>query len=848
MVLKVINIILKIIVFAAVCVSVFVFTNRLSNDNLSSAYAELKNAEIPVAYVEYEGGLINVMHGYKTELDCSLLRDYLTPISSDKSIKIWVSADEGSFDTAAYEFRGMDGSLIENGDIEHTSFEDGYLKYQTSLRMDMTPMKEYFFILMLSKGEETFRYYTRIMEAEGVNVKELLDFAKSFHNETFVKNEAESFIAKKIEPSPNTVNNTLSHVTIHSDYETVTYAGMNPVEITQYVPAIREISSDSCIIGNSFVIAAGDSEITNYYNVTESYKLKKTVNSKGEPFIYLLDYDRTQDEIFNYKNANTNKNWFKIGVADSDNIDLVTADSEKKAAFVRNNQLWYYDYQNTNIARVFGFWQEDYMNINNTYNSHEIRIISLDKKGNITFSVTGYMNRGEYEGRMGIAAYRYEAETGRIISVAFVESNLPYEQLLLYSRKLTYINSANEFFFMHQDAIYKIGKSGDPQVVLSGVTRDGIVCSEDYRYITVQKDMELSENSGLTMMDLETGETVDYNAGSEERIKPIGYIGSDMVCGMARSEDIRINDDLSVAFPMYKVLVVDMKLETKKEYKENDIYIVGARCDGLNIYFDRAERIGNAYKPVAEDFITFKDSEDDASVVFEDRFSNTSLNLVYMVFPAHIYIKAIPRLMITKEFVGEEKKETLVEAKDDLKLYYVYNTSGLSSDHRTAGAALKEALTENGIALNSKGERIWSKIDIEEFNTVTDRVSMVNTSEVSKSLSACLTMAVRYAGGDVSLSEPVPFKEGEEHIFDEQVGKSGLMFTGVDLNTMLYYLSQGVPFITDIGGEHFVLVTSYNALSVRYIDPLEPESVKLDRSTFNKKMTAAGGKCISYIP
>ncbi len=64
MVLKVINIILKIIAFAAICVSVFVFTNRLSNDNLSSAYAELKNAEIPVAYVEYEGGLINVMHGY----------------------------------------------------------------------------------------------------------------------------------------------------------------------------------------------------------------------------------------------------------------------------------------------------------------------------------------------------------------------------------------------------------------------------------------------------------------------------------------------------------------------------------------------------------------------------------------------------------------------------------------------------------------------------------------------------------------------------------------------------------------------------------------------------------------
>ncbi len=36
---------------------------------------------------------------------------------------------------------------------------------------------------------------------------------------------------------------------------------------------------------------------------------------------------------------------------------------------------------------------------------HDIRLISVDEKGNTTFTVVGYMNRGVHEGRVGVAVY-----------------------------------------------------------------------------------------------------------------------------------------------------------------------------------------------------------------------------------------------------------------------------------------------------------------------------------------------------------------------------------------------------------------------------------------------------------
>ena len=41
----------------------------------------------------------------------------------------------------------------------------------------------------------------------------------------------------------------------------------------------------------------------------------------------------------------------------------------------------------------------------NLYDQHAIKIISMDKDGNTTFAVYGYMNRGEHEGEVGAAIY-----------------------------------------------------------------------------------------------------------------------------------------------------------------------------------------------------------------------------------------------------------------------------------------------------------------------------------------------------------------------------------------------------------------------------------------------------------
>lgn len=50
-------------------------------------------------------------------------------------------------------------------------------------------------------------------------------------------------------------------------------------------------------------------------------------------------------------------------------------------------------------------------------------IISMDDKGNIAFSVCGYMNRGIHEGEVGNAIYYYDREQSIVEEKAFISSS-----------------------------------------------------------------------------------------------------------------------------------------------------------------------------------------------------------------------------------------------------------------------------------------------------------------------------------------------------------------------------------------------------------------------------------------
>ena len=111
---KKINVLVRILVMVAIFVVTIYLVNIFQNRSYKNLAAEMKDAELPLAYVCYGDSLLNCMHGYTGEVDLTLLRDSVTPIDENKNLEIMVENDAFKDASYSYEIRSISGdSLIE---------------------------------------------------------------------------------------------------------------------------------------------------------------------------------------------------------------------------------------------------------------------------------------------------------------------------------------------------------------------------------------------------------------------------------------------------------------------------------------------------------------------------------------------------------------------------------------------------------------------------------------------------------------------------------------------------------------------------------------------------------------
>ena len=96
-------------------------------------------------------------------------------------------------------------------------------------------------------------------------------------------------------------------------------------------------------------------------------------------------------------------------------------------AFVQNGELWSYDVARNDLSYVFGF--REGWDPRAGFSEHDIRIMYMDESGSMYLMVFGYMNRGNHEGKTGIAVYQYDAVANTVEERIFLESGKPYAVL-----------------------------------------------------------------------------------------------------------------------------------------------------------------------------------------------------------------------------------------------------------------------------------------------------------------------------------------------------------------------------------------------------------------------------------
>jgi hypothetical protein len=563
---KVIKPIVLIVVFIAALITFCITTNK-GNKDMTTKQAD---ATLPVMSFNLDKIKINTLHGYTTEMDPTKMRDCVIPISDDRKLSLSISTYGMAVDRISYKIRSMDGKrLVADDEISSFSNKDNTIQADVSMPNVMDENTEYLLVFTITSGQDNVYYYSRIMQTDGKAAAKVVEFAKKFHDETFIKDD-KSFFTTYMETTTGD-RNTLAHVDLTSTVSQITWGSMAAAQYTNPVIALKEINDSYDVVTIDYVMSCVDGKgETEYYNVREYFRLRQT-----ESRMYVLNYERTANQIINSENS---------FISDSGSVMLGIRSSEAEyraneagsvICFVQEGDLYSYDINNGMIIKVFSFRDAEGIDERENWNHHDIKIVSVDEAGSIDFVVYGYMNRGTHEGEVGTGVYHYDGLAHTIDEEAFIPSKTSYEVLKAEMGKMLYLNEKNEFYLMMDDSLYRINLgSMSVKKVVEGLSTGSYCASESNRYFAWVDSANQYSSNTIKVMDLKSGKTFEVKKGDDQYLRPLGFIGEDFIYGQANAADVVSDAAGNTTFPMNGLIILDTSDQSElKTYTPSGGYV-----------------------------------------------------------------------------------------------------------------------------------------------------------------------------------------------------------------------------------------------------------------------------------
>lgn len=617
---KVIKPIVLIVVFIAALITFCITTNK-GNKNMTTKQAD---ATLPVMSFNLDKIKINTLHGYTTEMDPTKMRDCVIPISDDRKLSLSISTYGMAVDRISYKIRSMDGKrLVADDEISSFSNKDNTIQADVNMPNVMDENTEYLLVFTITSGQDNVYYYSRIMQTDGKAAAKVVEFAKKFHDETFIKDD-KSFFTTYMETTTGD-RNTLAYVDLTSTVSQITWGSMAAAQYTNPVIALKEINDSYDVVTIDYVMSCVDGKgETEYYNVREYFRLRQT-----ESRMYVLNYERTANQIFNSENS---------FISDSGSVMLGIRSSEAEyraneagsvICFVQEGDLYSYDINNGMIIKVFSFRDAEGIDERENWNHHDIKIVSVDEAGSIDFVVYGYMNRGTHEGEVGTGVYHYDGLAHTIDEEAFIPSKTSYEVLKAEMGKMLYLNEKNEFYLMMDDSLYRINLgSMSVKKVVEGLSTGSYCASESNRYFAWVDSANQYSSNTIKVMDLKSGKTFEVKKGDDQYLRPLGFIGEDFIYGQANAADVVSDAAGNTTFPMNGLIILDTSDQSElKTYTPSGGYVEKISVDGYTVTIDLIAQNNGVYAEIGQDTIMNREADSKQKIALDTSQSDTKLTV-----------------------------------------------------------------------------------------------------------------------------------------------------------------------------------------------------------------------------
>lgn len=765
-----------VLVFLVAVVTFGYLTNK-KNNNMTT---DMGTATRPQVAFSYNGYALNDLPGYKNEMDITGVRDSITPVINGQ-LQLTLKAYENVINRLDYTVYSLDGKekLLEKKvktPGENVALEVGSSDGENILS------EERMLQITLHMDDHDMYYYTRIIDGTKLNAAQCLDYVQSFHENALAKAEGVG-IGTAIEPSDEGDNTTLQHVTIHSDYTHVTWGDLAPKVDGSERWTIKELNGTYMAVELEYrVKCKGEENEEDEYQVREYFRVRYISGSKKT---YLLDYDRTMDQIFDATKKVLNEKGVLLGIADENPVYMVNKNGTV-VSFVQAGELWNYNRDKDEVSLVFSFADAENTDVRNMLGEHEIKILNVDEKGNTTFAVCGYMNRGGHEGETGAAVYYYNIEQNSVEEKLFVSSDKAYDRAQDEVGGLVYYNVDNGCLYtIADDVLYKMDMNkGSKRELATGLGEEQYVASDDGHLVAYEKD-EPSKSKSVTVMNLATDKEYEVTCGDDECIKPLGFMDGDFVYGVAKTEEVGTTLSGAQVIPMYKVEITSGSDKVIKTYEQSGIYVLGATFEDNMITLDRAVKDGEAYAGTAKDYITSNKEAKESNIYAQTYVTDLKETQVRLTYDDGISDKE-PKLLKPKQVVLENIAKVSLDRKKNEDAFFVYGLGRLQGVYDTAGKAIQKADDCGGVVVDADQNYIWERGN-RDLNYSIDS-NDANTEQLRQEL----------AGGKTPI----------EAITD--VYGNVMDLSGCTIDELLYNVNQGHPVVAILDAQTTMMIVGYS--------------------------------------
>ena len=808
---------MHIVVLTVVFVVAVVAFSKFINQTTPSTAEVMENSTFPLVYMQNKGVNYNCLHGYAKEMDVNYIRDTVTVLSDDHKLEIQIQPFDTNVESVSYEVLTLDGSQsLENTKVTKLEEENNYINAVLQIQNNMLLEQEYILKLQVTAGGRDIYFYTRLLLEDGLHLESYLDFVSGFYEKCVNKTDQTS-LGTVVEPDETTGEaKTLATMDIHDSVSQLMWGDLNPQMYYKPTPSLVDINGTTASFVLNYRISAVNAEgAVEIYNVEEFYRLRYT-----DTRVFLLDFTRNTQEIFDVDSQALQTEGINLGICDPD-VEFSFDSKKQVLAFVQENELWAYRINGGKMTKVFGFPQEENMDYRDFYDQNNIKVLRVDNSGDLWFALSGYMNRGKREGENGIGIFYYEEASSTVEEILFIRTMESYDTLKLDIDDLTYITDNQEdCYILLEGVVYRVDLvTGDYERVIDGLNNGCYVSSESNRYLSWLKEGERYASKTLYTMDFETGTVWEANAGDDQRLRPICFMGEDLVYGQAYLSDINTENEGSEVFPMYQLKIVNEEGEEVKTYQPDGLYIMEVIQENNMLKLRRASSVAGIYTEASEDQIVSTDTEEDVEygvTTQEDKVKQTEILL-----RVGTQIKENnPQVVTSKLLVFENARTIEIPANQDKEqLYYVYAGGKMESRWPTPAEAIRRADEKVGVVINNAKEFVWERGNKPESS----KIKVENIPEIVKS-------------GTMDVDT-----------LEQQLGKDAVDLTGCTLEQVLYFVGQGKPVIaaTPTG---VVIITGYDDYgNTILLNPGETETYFYGPNDSKEMFEQAGNRFVSYL-